>query len=117
MYVSILIQFSYDSRYEWKKNERELNMNDVNTYDIERGGAMVTIKHAGFLDQGFYQCSVTSIYGYGKVMSNTSHLTQATIGDPGSKDVLSRTVLEGQPFFIQANAQKSFPKPTYSWEM
>ena len=35
----------------------------------------------------------------------------------GTPTTLPKTVVEGMPFHIQADPRKSFPKPTFGWEM
>jgi len=100
-------------QYEWFKNDGQMNLNDLSQLEVIGDGSTVIIKSAGKSDEGFYQCSVNSAHG--KVLSETSYLQLATI-DTGSKEILEQTVLEGQPFVIKAQPQKSFPRPIYSWE-
>jgi len=102
-------------RYEWRKNDADMNLNDYARLEVENGGSTVVIKAASSFDEGFYQCTVSTTFG--KAMSNTTRLQRATVGDPALKTITSLSVLEGQPFTIEAQGQKCFPKPTYSWEV
>ena len=102
------------SRYEWMKDGRPLNLN---VGHIQREGeGKIIINNAGVSDEGYYLCQ--AINQYGTALSNTSHLERAVLGNvPGTPPVVQKEVYEGQPFVLQAQPLKSFPKPTYNWEI
>jgi len=92
-----------------------MNLNDHARLKVEKGGAKVTINSGGINDEGFYQCIVSGPYG--KAMSNTSFQQRAIMDQSSSKAIHNESVQIGSPFKIIAQAQKSHPKPTYSWEV
>ena len=100
--------------YEWKKNGLELNPNQPN---IEKGtDGSITIRSAAASDEGFYQCFAKNQYG--TALSATAHIQRALLDSAsGTPSTLQKTVQEGMPFHIQADPRKSFPKPTYGWEI
>lgn len=100
--------------YEWKKNGFELNRNLQN---IKSGAdGTITIEPAAALDEGYYQCLVRNQYG--TALSNTSHIQRALLDSvSGTTNVNDKTAREGEHFSIEAQPRKSFPKPTYSWEL
>ena len=102
-------------RYSWQKNNGEWNLNDHARLLVERGGEKVTIVSGASHDEGYYQCIVSNLYG--KAMSNTSHLQRAMMDSSADKTVFHQTVQIGQPFKILAQPQKSYPKPTFSWDI
>ena len=67
-------------------------------------------------DEGFYQCFVKNQYGTALTSTVWIQRTVLYFG-PGSPTTLEKSVVEGMPFHIQADPRKSFPKPTFGWEM
>lgn len=99
-------------RYEWKKNGFELN---TNLSSIRKGSdGTVTVDTATVKDEGYYQCFATNQYGttLSNVLDVRMIFTEPTAGSP---TVHQKVVVEGRPFHIQPDRQRSLQKPTYDW--
>src|SRR5688572_30684185 len=104
----------YFGSYEWKKDDFILNQHLPN---IQRSAdGTITIQDATSVDEGFYQCLAKNHYG--TASSTVAHIQRTFLESAsGTSAVLSKTVQVGMPFHIEADPRKSFPKPTYGWEM
>ena len=90
-----------------------LNLNGQN---VERGiDGTITISPPTSRDTGFYQCIAKNQFG--TALSNTSFMQMAIIENKGSRQVWSKTVIEGESFCIEAQPMRSIPKATPTWVM
>lgn len=99
-------------RYLWKRNGRDLELNKQNIQRKTDGSGGFTINPAATLDEGYYQCVAHNMYG--TVVSNTSVLRKAQLGE-GDKSRLALTAVEGQPFHLPVVLPRCFPQPVFSW--
>jgi len=77
----------------------------------------VRITQLTALDEGFYQCLATNIYG--TAMSNVTFLQRAVLDSHGGGAVVEEKpgLTEGQPFTLQYKPSKCVPPPMYSWSV
>lgn len=104
-------------RYEWKKNGIILNETQQNIDKGVDGSGTITIRNASAPDEGSYQCVARNEYG--TAISRTAHLQWAFIDSAkrNGSTVLNKIAQEGMSFHISCDPHKSFPTPTYGWEM
>lgn len=100
-------------RYEWKQNGVQLNTRQPNNIGKGPDGT-IRIDRATETDEGYYQCYATNQYG--TALSNMIHVRMAFLNSAtGSPTVSRKSVVQGRPFHIQADRERSFPQPSYEW--
>lgn len=101
-------------RYEWKKDETNLNLPLPN---IARGSdGDIIINPATEKDQGAYYCFASNQHG--TAFANFDYIQTAIFKDDSTNsEVVIITVSEGRPFVIPADRSKSLPAPKYNWEI
>jgi len=96
--------------YDWYKNGEPLG-NRFNVIYPSEG--VLTIRPLSLLDEGYYQCYASNMYG--TAVSPTTVLQRADIGSYPSSEPLEVTATEGSPYMIRCQPVKCFPEPSYSW--
>lgn len=101
-------------RYEWRKNGFIL---DPTLPNIQRGAdGTVTIHNATSMDEGFYQCFARNKFG--TALTLTAHMQRAFLDSASrSPSVLELYLIPGRSFHITCSRLRSFPQPTYIWEI
>ena len=99
--------------YEWLKNGALLVPLPWNFVNIGKGS--VRIIQLSALDEGFYQCVATNMYG--TAMSNVTFLQRAVLYSHVGGAVIEVYLTEGQPFTLQCRPDKCVPPPSYFWSV
>lgn len=75
----------------------------------------LTINKATEMDEGYYQCLAKNAYG--TALSNVVDIRMAFIDYSTAEalQVLQKTVVEGKPFHIKAELDRSYPEQKKSW--
>ena len=102
-------------RYEWKKNGIKLNQT-LRNIQTDADGTII-IELATSMDDGFYQCFARNEFG--TALTDTAHLQMAFLDSTAENvtEILNKVAREETPFHIPCDSRRSFPKPTYIWEM
>jgi hypothetical protein len=76
----------------------------------------IQISQLSHFDEGFYQCRAENQYGVS--LSNTTAMRRAHIGTYGSPEARDFFGLEeGTPYVLKYQPLKTFPTPTFSWQI
>jgi len=98
--------------YQWYKNGRPLENQPNVIYPAE---GSVTINPLTVLDEGYYQCFASNMYG--TAVSSPTVLLRADIGSYHSSEPVVLTEQQGRPYMIRCQPVKCFPKPSFTWAL
>jgi len=83
--------------------------------DVHMNDGVIRIRHTTRLDEGFYQCRASNLYG--TAVSRHTLLRLAFINRYDDHEVREVNVDEGQSHTIRCNPLPCYPPPNFSWSL